>query len=211
MNSTYHHGNLKAALLAHAISQLEQNGLASISMREMAKAIDVSHTAAYRHFTDKHALLAGVATKGFEDMLKACLQATETAPAFPRARLQACGMEYIRFGLEKPKLLNHMFVAIDQNNASQPLLEAASQLFNLLQNLIETGQREGGFRRGNVQELSYACWSMVHGLATLLSISQQKSNPDINAQMVCAEKSLTIFLDGMEYTGNPSPPPSDST
>ena len=57
MTSPYHHGDLKSTLLAYALEQLEGAGLDGLSMREMAKAVGVSHTAAYRHFADKQALL----------------------------------------------------------------------------------------------------------------------------------------------------------
>ena len=63
--STYHHGDLPAALLKAAGKTLEQNGIASLSLRDAARRAGVSHNAPYRHFPDRQALLAALAREGF--------------------------------------------------------------------------------------------------------------------------------------------------
>ncbi|MBT3066676.1 TetR/AcrR family transcriptional regulator [Rhodoferax sp. U11-2br] len=198
MSSSYHHGDLKTALLAYAMNQLENNGLGALSMRDMAKAIDVSHTAAYRHFTDKQALLEAVAVQGFETLRGACEQAVEGAELSPRERLLACGLAYVQFGLDKPKLLTHMFTTAAQVEPCPALSGAGANLFVVLQNLVAQGQSQGHFREEDVRELSYACWAMVHGLAMLLNMDRTRSTPaEPAALMDRAAKSLTVFLDGL--------------
>ena len=54
----YHHGDLRRALLDTAAGLLERSGPAALTLREIARTAGVSHAAAYRHFTDKEALLA---------------------------------------------------------------------------------------------------------------------------------------------------------
>jgi len=207
MNTSYHHGDLKAALMAYALTQLESNGLESLSMREMAKAIDVSHTAAYRHFADKRALLEAVAVQGFETLRQASEQASEGIVRLPRERLLACGLAYVRFGLDNPKLLTHMFTAVAQGDASQVLADAGAGLFAVLQNLVAQGQAQGQFRQDDVRELSYACWAIVHGLAMLLSMERtQVIAAEPEARMDRAAKSLTLFLDSLHR-----PEPSTAT
>lgn len=198
MSSSYHHGDLKTALLAYAMNQLENNGLESLSMRDMAKAIDVSHTAAYRHFVDKRALLDAVAAQGFETLRGACEQAIEGAELSPRERLLACGLAYVQFGLNKPKLLIHMFTTATQEKPSPALSGAGADLFVVLQNLVAQGQSQGHFREEDVRELSYACWAMVHGLATLLNMDRSRVTPAEPAALIDrAAKSLTVLLDGL--------------
>jgi AcrR family transcriptional regulator len=198
MSTSYHHGDLKAALMAYALTQLEHNGLESLSMREMAKAIDVSHTAAYRHFGDKRALLEAVAVQGFETLRQACEQASGAVDRLPRERLLACGLAYVRFGLDNPKLLTHMFTAVAQSDASQVLAGAGASLFAVLQNLVTQGQVQAQFPQDDVRELSYACWAIVHGLAMLLGMEHtQATTAQPEALMDRAAKSLTVLLDGL--------------
>ena len=61
----YRHGNLPVALLAAARQILDENGLESLGLRETARRVGVSATAAYRHFSSKNDLLASVAAEGF--------------------------------------------------------------------------------------------------------------------------------------------------
>ncbi|EYC50481.1 transcriptional regulator [Hylemonella gracilis str. Niagara R] len=208
MSTSYHHGDLKAALLAHALTQLETQGLESLSMREMAKAIDVSHTAAYRHFADKRSLLDAVAVQGFETLRLSCAQAAGvTDPSAremsARERLRACGLAYVRFGLGHPKLLVHMFNAVAQGEASAELAAAGAALFAVLRELVVQGQAQSQFRAGDPQALSHACWAMVHGLAMLLSIGDaQDAAPGLPMLMDGAATSLDIFLDGLARAGS---------
>src|SRR5205823_3626766 len=59
--STYHHGDLPAALLRAAGRTLEKQGIGALSLRATARRAGVSHNAPYRHFPDREALLAALA------------------------------------------------------------------------------------------------------------------------------------------------------
>jgi len=84
----YHHGNLRAALLAAAEQTLSQEGAGELSLRELARQVGVSHAAPRRHFAGKQALLDALAEDGFErlgDGLRTAL--AEAGPGFaPRLR-----------------------------------------------------------------------------------------------------------------------------
>src|SRR5271156_739268 len=67
--STYHHGNLAPALVEAALKQVEQDGAAAVSLRDLAQSLGVSRAAPYRHFPDRDALLATVAARGFQDLI----------------------------------------------------------------------------------------------------------------------------------------------
>ena len=66
---TYHHGDLRQALLTAAVELLKTKDAKSLSLREVARAAGVSHTAPYRHFEDKAALLAAIAQEGHSHSL----------------------------------------------------------------------------------------------------------------------------------------------
>ena len=62
--TTYHHGDLRAALLQAAGEILEKEGLEALSLREAARRAGVSHNAPYRHFPDRDSLLAALVAQG---------------------------------------------------------------------------------------------------------------------------------------------------
>lgn len=207
MSTSYHHGDLKAQLLVYAREQMERANLDGLSMREMAKAIGVSHTAAYRHFSDKGSLLDAVAVQGFEELAAASDAAVAAAKADPRSRLKASGLAYVGFGLASPHLLAHMFSSVSQPRASATVLSASARLFEKLHTLVAEGQSKAVFRAGDVGQLSHSCWAMVHGLAALLAVGPlHRPGVTREALMVRAEQALEVLLDGVERQAAASSP-----
>lgn len=80
----YHHGDLRAALLAAAESTLREKGVGALSLRELAREVGVSHAAPGRHFKDKQALLNALALTGYERLGRALSAADD--PALPLSR-----------------------------------------------------------------------------------------------------------------------------
>src|SRR5690349_14414223 len=103
----YHHGDLARALEDAAMQLLERMPAADISLREVARAADVSHNAPYHHFSDRLGLLKAIAERSMADLLAQVQNATTDA-ATPRAALAAGGEAYIRFAVEHP----HAFDAV---------------------------------------------------------------------------------------------------
>src|SRR3982751_6170504 len=95
-NRPYHHGNLRGALLQEALATIRSEGVEGLTLREIGARLGVSRTALYRHFADKRALLAAVATEGFRTLRQ---QLTSTWESFGRERaaFQAMGSAYINF------------------------------------------------------------------------------------------------------------------
>jgi AcrR family transcriptional regulator len=63
--SAYHHGDLRAALIREGIRQLEQGGIAKLSLRRLARGAGVTGSAPYRHFENRAALLEAIAAEGY--------------------------------------------------------------------------------------------------------------------------------------------------
>lgn len=97
--TTYHHGDLRAAVLEAAARMLEKEGVEGVSVREAARRAAVSHNAPYRHFRDRAALLDALASRGFEQLLK------EVENRTGREMANA----YVRFALQRPQLFRLMF------------------------------------------------------------------------------------------------------
>ncbi|WP_018410497.1 TetR/AcrR family transcriptional regulator [Methyloversatilis thermotolerans] len=197
-NDRYHHGDLRSALLNCAAARMESDGPDSLSMRDMARAVGVSHTAAYRHFIDKGALLDALAEQGFRDLIERSRRAVEHAAPDARSRLKASGLAYIGFGLDHPRQLAHMFARVAQPDAGTALCEAGAALFAHLCELVAAGQHTGTFRTGDARQLAQACWAQVHGLSALLAMGHLRpvdSGPE--AAWVQAGGALDLFLDGL--------------
>src|ERR671918_777489 len=92
----YHHGNLRRALLDEALATIRAEGVDGLTLREIGSRVGVSRTALYRHFADKRALLAAVATEGFRTLRQQLAAAWEEGGRQRRA-LDAMGIAYVRF------------------------------------------------------------------------------------------------------------------
>lgn len=158
---SYHHGDLRAALLAAAIESLETGE--TFSMRAVARRAGVSPTAPYRHFADREALDAAVAVEGFDDLradLRAALSdVPTTAPA--EDVVAALGIAYVAFALRRPAVFRMMF-GNECDEESSERVQASERLHELLNGVIE--QILPGV---DIPGLSSALWSMAHGLAFL--------------------------------------------
>ena len=148
--STYHHGDLRAALLRASAKVLEKQGIAGLSLRDVARRAGVSHNAPYRHFPDRDALLAALAAEGFS------LLAEEMRSQSGRAM----GEAYVRFALEHPQRFRLMFGGALDFSKYPELRSAADGAY---QSLVQA------FKDLPRPELAAAgAWSLVHGLSHLL-------------------------------------------
>src|ERR1700733_1843655 len=104
----YHHGNLRETLLQGAVCVIAEVGPSAFTLREVARRAGVSHNAPYRHFRDKDALLAAVATEGFLELTRSMREAGERQP---RAldKLKQSGLAYVAFALRRPEHFTVMF------------------------------------------------------------------------------------------------------
>lgn len=160
---------MRAALLDEAVRVLAEGDAASLSLRELARRLGVSHAAPYRHFADKDALLAAIAQQGFELLAAEVDQAAAQHPDEPAHQLSDAGWAYVRFALRRPQHFQLMFGRGPlPEGMDADLLAAGQHAFASLLAVIERGQRTGRIASGEPRELAVAAWSQVHGLATLL-------------------------------------------
>lgn len=199
-NKPYHHGDLRQQLLDAAQELLEENNIASLSLRAVAKKVGVSHSAPYRHFKDKESLLAGIASVGFKELASQLSKAVNMHPEDPATQLQESGFRYMTMAIKKPQCLQLMFGNILPCDDSYPELNSSGELaFSGLKKIIETGQSKGVFRQGEVELLALTVWSTIHGLC-LLFISghvEDTVSLDINIKELTSSIS-DILLSGIK-------------
>lgn len=107
--SSYHHGNLREALLAAGLDATRSAGVAGLALRDLARRVGVSPNAAYRHFADRESLLGEVARRLQGDVaarmdaeLEDALASARPGGSPERAALRAVGLGYIDYALEEP-------------------------------------------------------------------------------------------------------------
>lgn len=164
----YHHGNLRNELLDTAEAQLASDGADELSLRALARAVGVSQTAPYRHFSDKNELLAALATRGYRKLLAELEAAGLRAGANPVDQLFAFAHAYVNYAVDNPDIFKLMFGPTLQPAENYPELRQASRdTYELVRNIMRRGIEQGTFRQEDVAYLANSGWSGIHGLATL--------------------------------------------
>ena len=195
----YHHGDLKNALRAAASTLVAQRGVDGVSLREISQAAGVSHTAAYRHYADKQALLAELAEDGFRQLAQINRDTIAATPGGPAAQLMACGRAYVRFGVQRPHVLQLMFSqAIPDWTAYPALQQASEELAQTLAGVVAAGQASGAIQVAPLSDVTLTAWSLVHGL-TLLLVGRRIPVPAIDDAFIehTAEQCVALLMRGL--------------
>lgn len=155
--SSYHHGDLRAALLTTAMGMLERGE--SFSIRAAAREAGVSPTAPYRHFPDRESLESALAAQGLRD-LKAALTRDRELPCNVED-LAELGVAYVVFALRRPALFRLMF-GNECDDENDERVRAAAEVHELLATAITRV-----FPDSDPIDLALGGWGLVHGLACL--------------------------------------------
>jgi AcrR family transcriptional regulator len=164
----YHHGRLRAALLAEAERTLRESGIEALSLRDLARQTGVSHAAPRRHFADRQALFDALAEAGFERLGDRVHAAIEDAGEDWEARLQAAAAAYVRFATRDGALMDLMFAA-KNTGQSDALPEASARLFTEVGDLIGQAQQAGTLPPGDPGRLRLLLVAMLQGIAALVT------------------------------------------
>jgi AcrR family transcriptional regulator len=174
--STYHHGDLRNALVASAIDVISTGGPELITLREVSRRVGVNHRAVYRHFSDLTALLAAVAEQGYRQLTAAMREALAALPrATAEKRVEAIALAYLTFALDHPSHYRIMFGRrLNEDGRFPELEELINDAYAVLAEEIAKGQRAGRFADFPLREAVFAFWSMTHGFASLTLVRRIK-------------------------------------
>ena len=151
---SYHHGNLRPALISAAIGEIEESGPAAMSLRAVARRAGVTHAAATYHFGDRAGLLTAVAAEGYRLLAEALRGAQETRGSFLEV-----GVAYVRFAVTHRAHFEVMYRPELYHRDDAELGSARAAAATLLYGTEEITRERMAY--------GVAAWSIVHGLATL--------------------------------------------
>jgi AcrR family transcriptional regulator len=187
----YHHGDLRDELLRQALALILEKGAESLTLRAVARGAGVSHTAPYRHFPDKAALIIAVADEGFRQLTESLREAT--VGDTPLERFLKGAQAYIQFAVSHPAHYRVMFGPAVVGLGQGPMqLESANEAFAVLLETIVDAQQSGVIKEGDPLHLGVVVWSTVHGAAALM-INGLIREENVDPEIVSAHVASTIF------------------
>jgi len=165
---SYHHGDLKQALIDAGMKILKENGIQALTLRNTARVSGVSHSAPYAHFADKQALLAAISAQGFLALFEDLSTTVTKFKHSPTELLIETGWTYAQFALSNPNCFKLMFSGIlEDQHAFPDFMEAVQKTFLLLVEVVQICQANKILRNGPVDNRAIAVWSLVHGFISL--------------------------------------------
>jgi AcrR family transcriptional regulator len=154
---SYHHGDLKAAILAQAATLVAERGADGTSLRELARAAGVSHAAPAHHFTDRRGLFTALAGEGFRLLADALIDA--------RPRFIDAARAYVRFALDHPGHYAVMFDKSLYDDIDADLVAAEAAAGAELSHCV--GTLSDAHATADPAGAALAAWSLVHGFSML--------------------------------------------
>ena len=167
---TYHHGDLRNALLKAAREVLEERGPSQLGLREVSRRCGVSAPSAYHHFPSRDALALGLAEQGAIEMAQ-CLAVT---PGTGNLALLPYGEAYVAFAQANPALYRLMFGEgfPEVSRESGAVRELRQRSFEIMKLSLQARLPEA-----RIPIAALFLWALVHGLGLLLIDGQVETSP----------------------------------
>tara|TARA_R110000868_G_scaffold73378_1_gene212879 strand:+ start:2987 stop:3676 length:690 start_codon:yes stop_codon:yes gene_type:complete len=195
---TYHHGDLRDALIDAALKLVETDGPEAVNFNALAKTLGVSQAAPYRHFADREALLTAVATKAFQTTsanFRRKLKRKST-----RSKLAQLAHAYLNFGLNEFGIYRLLYMSrlLRHADTNSDLYRAADAGFDLVLETIDTALDDMTRRR-----IALRFWTSLHGAVMLAEqgilparIHQISVNELVDELIADTERAITTAAKG---------------
>ncbi|MBL8675576.1 MAG: TetR/AcrR family transcriptional regulator [Rhodospirillales bacterium] len=201
---SYHHGNLREALIEAARALISEKGPAGFTFADAARWVGVSAAAPYRHYRDREALLADVALRGFERFEAALAKAWDGGRPSPMRAFSNLGHAYLDFARREHAYYTAMFEAGLPPDATPELRAAGDRAFAVLRLASETLCASlPPAKRPPSLMMALHVWSMSHGVASLFGRgdSGRRAMPMTADELL--ESAVLVYLQGLGF-GAPS-------
>ena len=194
---------LRERILEAARDIVRREGFAALTIRKIADAIEYAPGTLYLYFENRDAIASELSSEGFRKLLEAFAPAEKIGD--PRARLEAIGRAYVRFGMKNPETYRLVFMedpqlttAVFKAAGDDPGQRAYRALLDPLEELRQAGRLRPG---ADVQALADTLWSLVHGIVSL-----KLTCPGFPVTPVepLVDTALRTFLDGLARPATPA-------
>ena len=176
---SYHHGNLKKAIIKEALKLLNLNNENKLSFRHISRNIGVVSSAPYNHFKDKEHLLKELILVGQEKLLNS-IRSEKQKSKLPTEQLLLVAKSYLNFALKEKALFGLMFAQTNKD-----LLHLTDKIVLQFEQIISEKFKQGKRVKLTEKGSAITAWTMIHGLATIIN----KSN------LIILEEELKIELE----------------
>lgn len=193
----YHHGSLEEALTVAALDVVRASGIDAVALRDLARTVGVSPSAAYRHFPSRDHLVCRVSQRSREALAEALIEARDALPRRGNAQrrstahLVAIGRAYVHFAVANPTVFEAAFVRCD----IRPDVPDEPEAWGLLVAAIAEMAAAGLVPRNRRAEAPLVAWAGVHGLSQILTASTWPDGvdvePHIDAVVAAIARSIT--------------------
>lgn len=194
---TYHHGNLRQALVDASVRLIEQKGPMGFTLAEAARQAGVSAAAPYRHFTGRDELLEEVARQGFLDFAARLETAFADGAPSPLSAFLRMGDAYLSFAAERPGFYMAMFESGLSIVGNADLAAAAERAEDVLTRSAEAMfERLPAGRRPPPSMVANHVWAMSHGVVELFGRGRPGARSPVSAAEML-ESGMLIYLRGL--------------
>ncbi|MDM7932211.1 TetR/AcrR family transcriptional regulator [Tabrizicola sp.] len=198
--SAYHHGDLRAQLIAAVRDLVETHGPDGFSVAEAARRAGVSSAAPYKHFKDRHEILRGVVSEAM-DRLHAAMRSGAAAHATGSLEaVAAVGQAYVNFARAEPGVFRLVFGLTEGHENAPDLLKKGENCFGVV---VEAAAAclELAPQHPDVQRRAYILWSFVHGHSFLtIDMKHKVASAEVDDWQYLMEVARAI-LGPVERTG----------
>jgi AcrR family transcriptional regulator len=195
MEHTYHHGDLRQAILDATLDIIDNDGLDAVSLRAVARGLGVSEAAPYHHFTGKQDLLAVLVTDAYGAFGQRLTEAMTAAGPDAWEQLRALVLAYVRYGLESRGRYRLMFGEHMIKFASNPDVVAAARPTRLV--LEEAVAACLGPKRTDSVALENTVWALAHGITSLVGEAEIPTGSDPDSIDRLGEVAAAVLIGGI--------------
>lgn len=159
---------LRDACIVAAQEVIAERGIESLSLREVARKLGVSHQAPYKHYPSRDHLLAEVLRRCFRHFATHLDERPRCED--PERDLESLGLQYLAYARDHPMEYRLMFGTPWPESAVEPgLVREATHAFEVLRDVLRRMHGDSPPVREAIDLDALHVWATVHGLAGVMN------------------------------------------
>jgi len=190
----YHHGDLRSVMIEKGIELIDKDGAKGLSLRKLAAACGVSHSAPYSHFANKEELFAAITTHITDKFAAVLKESAKEAGETPKG-LHDMGCAYVLFFVRNPEyfrfIFQHSDIIVGDDHPYEPYDFFKSFIYKVFDRINYPPEQR--------RKIAIMQWAVIHGLASIAIMGGRKNIP-------MWEQSVSDMLSGGVFDNSIAPP-----